>query len=508
MARLDDPPTAQGSADVPRPKPAAAESPDLGPPTPGHPPLGAVSPPSTSTPPPDTLTTSPDALSDLSSPPTSATSPNPLASPPKPAQLPPLALPTSSSSPSFPSPGPASPSSASRPSRPTSRPPSSRPPSRPPSVSRPPSLSRPPSVTRRRSSASSVPRVSTSGGDSRRLSAGSAGGSAGSNVPPASPRIPEDSVLLASSTSSSSSTAAATAAAADPAPTPADIVADSPGGPTADDNEVPILVIRDYAFARDDPRFEGRQLPEEVEAERERERRFRAEREEGERLGAAGLGGAAGAGGPSGSGFHWGFVTSHSSDFPQSSDLSDTSSSSGSPPGGYAFDDSELASSSSGAQLVGDGEAGLDGEGEGGWPSDGIDGELELGEFVPGVYAALYEFEPELETEMRLEAGEMVSVFERQCAGWVQAGRIVDSRLTGEVGLVPENYLELVEPNPQVEAEGELDEELGEGEGGGLEVRNGVEGEKGSLVDEKGAPAQGVTAPPDPQTEVAAAAGS
>jgi len=208
---------------------------------------------------------------------------------------------------------------------------------------------------------------------------------------------------------------------------------------------VPVLVIRDYAFARDDPRFEGRQLPEEVEAERERERRFRAEREEGERLGQAGLGGGAG-GGASGSGcaslpssslfcspkepvltprsaraVHWGFVTSHSSDFPQSSDLSDTSSSSGSPPGGYAFDDSELASSSSGAALVGDGDAGLDGEaGEGGWPSDGIDGELELGEFVPGVYAALYEFEPELETEMRLEAGEMVSVFERQCAGWVR----------------------------------------------------------------------------------------
>ncbi|GAA5893955.1 hypothetical protein JCM8208_001290 [Rhodotorula glutinis] len=506
MARLDDPPTAQGSADPPPPRLKLAESPDLEPPTPGHPPLGAVSPPSTSTPPPGKLTTSPDALSDLSSPPTSATSPNPLASPPKPRHLPPLSLPaTSSSSPSnspAPSPGgPASPSLPSRPSRPSSRPPSSRPPSRPPSVTRPPSVSRPPSV-RRRSSASMA-----AAGDSRRLSAASA---SGGNVPPASPRIPEDSVLLASSTSSSSSSAAAAAAAtlapdADPAPTPAEIAADVPGGPTADDNEVPVLVIRDYAFARDDPRFEGRQLPEEVEAERERERRFRAERDEGERLGAAGLGGAAG-GAAGGSGFHWGFVTSHSSDFPQSSDLSDTSSSSGSPPGGYAFDDSELASSSSGAALgLVDGDAALDGEGEGGWPSDGIDGELELGEFVPGVYAALYEFEPELDTEMRLEAGEMVSVFERQCAGWVQAGRIVDSRLTGEVGLVPENYLELVEPNPQVEAEGEP--ELEEGQTG-LEVRNGVEGEKGSLVDDKAASTESGAPPPPPQAEVAAAAGS
>lgn len=111
---------------------------------------------------------------------------------------------------------------------------------------------------------------------------------------------------------------------------------------------------------------------------------------------------------------HWGFVTSHSSDFPPSSDLSDdTSSETSSPPNAYAFDDPELASSSSGA-FNGD----ADGDAAG-WPSDGIDGELELGEFVPGVYAALYAFEPELETEMRLEAGEMVSVFERQCAGWV-----------------------------------------------------------------------------------------
>lgn len=40
----------------------------------------------------------------------------------------------------------------------------------------------------------------------------------------------------------------------------------------------------------------------------------------------------------------------------------------------------------------------------------------------------------------------------------VQAGRIVSSQLTGEVGLVPENYLELVEAHPHV-VEGEWPEE-------------------------------------------------
>ncbi|GAA5825662.1 hypothetical protein JCM3770_005985 [Rhodotorula araucariae] len=192
------------------------------------------------------------------------------------------------------------------------------------------------------------------------------------------------------------------------------------------------LIIRDYAYPATDPRFQGRQLPEDAEAERERERRFRASDQEraDEAQGLAGRVGAQGAG----SGFHWGFVTSHSSDFPPSSDLSDNSSASSSPPDAYAFEDA-------------DGDAAAanwppDGDGDG----DGVyDLDLDLGEFVPGVYAALYAFEPELDTEMRLEAGDMVTVFERQCAGWVQAGRIIDASLTGEVGLVPENYLELVE---------------------------------------------------------------
>jgi hypothetical protein len=86
--------------------------------------------------------------------------------------------------------------------------------------------------------------------------------------------------------------------------------------------------------------------------------------------------------------------------------------------------------------------------------------------FVAGVYQAVYDFEPELETEMRMTTGDVVSVWERQCDGWVsrplsfhlsrpaadlkccmqvQAARMVEAELTGEVGLVPENYLTLLE---------------------------------------------------------------
>ncbi len=39
--------------------------------------------------------------------------------------------------------------------------------------------------------------------------------------------------------------------------------------------------------------------------------------------------------------------------------------------------------------------------------------------FVAGVYQAVYDFEPELETEMRMTTGDVVSVWERQCDGWV-----------------------------------------------------------------------------------------
>ena len=39
---------------------------------------------------------------------------------------------------------------------------------------------------------------------------------------------------------------------------------------------------------------------------------------------------------------------------------------------------------------------------------------------MPGIYAAMYDFEPELETEMKMTTGDVVTVFSRQCAGWVR----------------------------------------------------------------------------------------
>ncbi|GJN89915.1 hypothetical protein Rhopal_002904-T1 [Rhodotorula paludigena] len=282
-----------------------------------------------------------------------------------------------------------------------------------------------------------VIRLASAGGaggaqDPRRLSVSTQGTGAGGSTAPASPRIPEDEVTDGAAAEDEDERAAAggVGEAADPSRAGAAEEAAasewSTPAPAAAPHEAP-LVIRDYAFPPDDPRFEGRPLPEEEEEERERERRFRA---------GGGLGGGKRSSWDSEDGLvHWGFVTTHASDFPPASDLSDSSSSS---PDAYAFHDPEA----DGGLAYGD----EDGEGP------------ELGEFVPGVYAAMYPFEPELDTEMRLEAGELVSVFERQCAGWVQAGRIVSSQLTGEVGLVPENYLELVEAHPHV-VEGEWPEE-------------------------------------------------
>lgn len=222
--------------------------------------------------------------------------------------------------------------------------------------------------------------------------------------------------------------------------------------------------MRDYAFPRNDPRFEGNMLPEEIAAAAER-KRFR-EQEEEERGGAGWLvgqdgsvvvAGGGGGGGSSSSGaggagpsFHWGFVTSHAADFPGSEveddddDDDDEFDATDRHHRGYAFHD----------PTHGDGfgdYADYGGFGGGAGGGDGEEGdEEELGEFVPGVYSAVYAFEPELETEMRLVEGELVSVFERQCRGWVQAGRIVDNVVIDEIGLVPENYLALVEPHDGV----------------------------------------------------------
>ncbi|ORY91776.1 hypothetical protein BCR35DRAFT_299102 [Leucosporidium creatinivorum] len=118
-----------------------------------------------------------------------------------------------------------------------------------------------------------------------------------------------------------------------------------------------------------------------------------------------------------------------------------------------------------------------------------------MGDFVPGVYAAVYDFEPELETEMRIVSGEIVTVLSRQCAGWVQAGRVLDGQITGEVGLVPENYLALIESDDQraaasstsplydLSAEGE-----GEGVDGEIEKSLGVTEQESKWAEESRTP--------------------
>lgn len=95
--------------------------------------------------------------------------------------------------------------------------------------------------------------------------------------------------------------------------------------------------------------------------------------------------------------------------------------------------------------------------------------------FTPGIYQALYDFEPEMDTEMRIEVGEVVTVLTRQCAGWVQAGRVADGQITGEVGLVPENYLQILQAHDGEEEAGLEGEETG----------SGVENVHAGLVDEK-----------------------
>lgn len=118
---------------------------------------------------------------------------------------------------------------------------------------------------------------------------------------------------------------------------------------------------------------------------------------------------------------HWGFVTSHAADFPGSEvedddDDDDEFDATDSRHRGYAFHD----------PTHGDGfgdyaDVGFAGGGGGEEGGGNEEEEEELGEFVPGVYSAVYAFEPELETEMRLVEGELVSVFERQCRGWVRS---------------------------------------------------------------------------------------
>jgi len=89
-------------------------------------------------------------------------------------------------------------------------------------------------------------------------------------------------------------------------------------------------------------------------------------------------------------------------------------------PRGYSFNDADHFGSTSSTTGASGGNSVGGGYYSNGQDESEIEEELGLGEFVPGVYQAVYEFIPELETEMKLSVGEWVSVFERQCAGWVR----------------------------------------------------------------------------------------
>lgn len=127
------------------------------------------------------------------------------------------------------------------------------------------------------------------------------------------------------------------------------------------------VIVRDYAFPRDDPRFSGLPHPDDLS-------RVHTPFE------ASPLGNDAFASSGS-SAFSWGFVTTHGEELAGS----DSSQPYGSEDVVYEqqFDD-------------------------------------EYGDFVPGIYKALYDFEPELESEMALVVDELVIVSLRQCAGWVR----------------------------------------------------------------------------------------
>ncbi|GAA5985300.1 hypothetical protein JCM5350_005580 [Sporobolomyces pararoseus] len=390
--------------------------------------------------------------------------------------LPPLKLDTTTSTAMAKNPSSSSslptPTSPALPPRPSSS--SSRP------SSRPPSISRRTSEYRTRSPSSSISTTTNNAQDPKRLSVSSATSAGltsprigsnhdGGSMPPSplgpsrrtsSQNVNSTSPRLNSSSNPSTST---------PAHASTEEVAEERSA--MEPWEVPVTV-RDWAYPESDPRHLGLPHPDLISKDDEeggggdargRFRRNRSSRnrflkggetedwsnfvdqESNEGLGLGSpidqssrstVGGSSGGGispssgnGGGGSSFSWGFVTSHSTDFPNSSPAS--SSIDGDEPRGYAFNDADDFAGSGGDGFYSNGDR----------DESEIEQELGLGEFVPGVYQAVYEFVPELETEMPLSVGEWVSVFERQCAGWVQAGRIVDGVLTEEVGLVPENYL-------------------------------------------------------------------
>lgn len=140
------------------------------------------------------------------------------------------------------------------------------------------------------------------------------------------------------------------------------------------------VIVRDFAFEKEDPRFVGLPHPDEGKRRSEMSEQEEEEGGEGEEFSSSGGGCtfpfpslSRTRADPLALAVSWGFVTSHQTDFP-------------------AEDDSQIHSEDETA-----------------------------GEFVPGIYAAIYDFEPELETEMKMSTGDVVTVFSRQCAGWVRS---------------------------------------------------------------------------------------
>jgi hypothetical protein len=193
-----------------------------------------------------------------------------------------------------------------------------------------------------------------------------------------------------------------------------------------------VVVIRDFAFPADDPRYTGEPHPDAgkpVASSLDSRLDAVDDLQSSESA--------------SGSKFSWGFVTSHagSSDF----DATETPSGDHRPFGLDRFSDDELSSDDDGEffDVAGD-QGGL--------------GNAELPEIPPSglLYVAAYPFEPEAAQEMKLQEGDVVRVWERVCEGWVVAGRVktrtaddgtvafIEEEEDGEEmesGLVPEDFL-------------------------------------------------------------------
>ncbi|KAF8829934.1 hypothetical protein HHX47_DHR2000219 [Lentinula edodes] len=108
------------------------------------------------------------------------------------------------------------------------------------------------------------------------------------------------------------------------------------------------------------------------------------------------------------------------------------------------------------------------GSGDGyGYEDDSLDS-IGEGELIPGQYRALYSFEPEGPSEMKLTEGEIVMVVGRGGGGgWavvvdkyteysprdVEPGGTTNPNVTSKYALVPESYLELIQPDEVADRE-------------------------------------------------------